>query len=246
MTSHIQGLVLSFALFWSVGAFASDNLAYGVPSADCVVDRIGYALGYSEEHEQARWVMYRMTREEVLARKSGRTDDFKEDRNIVSFSALPSDYLRSGYDRGHLAPAEDMKFSEEAMRDSFYMSNMTPQRPEFNRGVWKKLEKQVRRFAYKEGSVFVITGPVLERNLKKIGRSNKVSVPQQFYKIVYDETPPQKMIAYVLQNSGSNLPLESFATTVDEVERITGLDFFSELPIEVQSKLESESEVADW
>lgn len=237
---------MSFGLLWAVGTFASDNLDYGVPSADCVVDRIGYALGYSEEHEQARWVMYRMTREEVLARKSGRTDDFKEDRNIVSFSALPSDYLRSGYDRGHLAPAEDMKFSEEAMRDSFYMSNMTPQRPEFNRGVWKKLEKQVRRFAYKEGSVFVITGPVLERNLKKIGRSNKVSVPQQFYKIVYDETPPQKMIAYVLQNSGSNLPLESFATTVDEVERITGLDFFSELPIEVQSKLESESEVADW
>ena len=246
MTPHIQGLVLSFALFWSVGAFASDNLAYGVPSADCVVDRIGYAFGYSEEHEQARWVMYRMTREEVLARKSGRTDDFKEDPNIVSFSALPSDYSRSGYDRGHLAPAEDMKFSEETMRDSFYMSNMTPQRPAFNRGVWKMLEKQVRRFAYKEGSVFVITGPVLERNLKKIGRVNKVSVPQQFYKIVYDETPPQKMIAYVLPNNGSNLPLESFVTTVDEVERITGLDFFSELPIEVQSKLESGSEVADW
>ena len=190
--------------------------------------------------------MYRMTREEVLVRKTGRTDDFKEDPNIVSFSALPSDYSRSGYDRGHLAPAEDMKFSEETMRDSFYMSNMTPQRPEFNRGVWKKLEKQVRRFAYKAGSVFVITGPVLKRNLKKIGRANKVSVPQQFYKIVYDETPPQKMIAYVLPNNGSNLPLESFATTVDEVERITGLDFFSELPIEVQSKLESESEVADW
>ena len=225
---------------------ASDNLDYGTPAADCVVDRTGYALGYSEEHEQARWVMYRMTREEVLVRKTGRTDDFKEDPNIVSFSALPLDYSRSGYDRGHLAPAEDMKFSEEAMRDSFYMSNMTPQRPEFNRGVWKKLEKQVRRFAYKEGSVLVITGPVLKRNLKKIGKANKVSVPQQFYKIVYDETPPQKMIAYVLPNNASNLPLESFATTVDEVERITGLDFFSELPIEVQSKLEGESEVADW
>ena len=83
---------------------ASDNLAYGTPAADCVVDRTGYALGYSEEHEQARWVMYRMTREEVLVRKTGRTDDFKEDPNIVSFSALPSDYSRSGYDRGHLAP----------------------------------------------------------------------------------------------------------------------------------------------
>ena len=123
MTSHIQGLVLSFGLLWSVGAFASDNMDYGVPSADCIVDRIGCALGYSEEHEQARWVMYRMTREEVLVRETGRTDDCKEDPNIVSFSALPSDYSRSGYDRGHLAPAEDMKFSEETMRDSFYMSN---------------------------------------------------------------------------------------------------------------------------
>ena len=104
MISHIQGLVLSFGLLWSVGAFASDNMDYGVPSADCVVDRIGYALGYSEEHEQARWVMYRMTREEVLVRETGRTDDCKEDPNIVSFSALPSDYSRSGYVRGHLAP----------------------------------------------------------------------------------------------------------------------------------------------
>ena len=104
MTSHIQGLVLSFGLLWSVGAFASDNMDYGVSSADCVVDRIGYAFGYSEEHEQARLVMYRMTREEVLVRETGRTDDFKEDPNIVSFSALPSDYSRSGYDRGHLAP----------------------------------------------------------------------------------------------------------------------------------------------
>ena len=225
---------------------ASDNLDYGVPSADCIVDRMGYALGYSEEHEQSAWVMYRLTREEVLTRKARRTDDFKADPAVVTFSALPSDYSRSGYDRGHLAPAEDMKYSEETMRDSFFMSNISPQRPEFNRGVWKRLEKKVRQFATDEESVFVITGPVLERDLEKIGRDNKVSVPRRFFKIVYDETPPKKMIAFVLPNEKSNAPLDSFATTVDEVERITGLDFFSGLSAEMQSELESVSDSSAW
>ena len=230
-------MLLLFASVLGCFAWASDNLDYGTPAADCVVDRTGYALGYSEEHEQAVWVMYRLTREETLTRAAIRTDDFREDPNIVTFSALPSDYSRSGYDRGHLAPAEDMKFSETTMRDSFYMSNMSPQKPDFNRGVWKKLEKEVRRYAYNEGSVFVITGPILERGLKKIGGANKVSVPRRFFKIVYDETPPCKMIAFVLPNEGSTRPLSFFATTVDEVERLTGLDFFAGL--ENEDALES-------
>lgn len=232
------------AAFAGCVLWASDNLDYGTPAADCVVDRTGYALGYSEEHEQAAWVMYRMTREETLTRAAVRTDDFREDPNIVTFSALPSDYSRSGYDRGHLAPAEDMKFSEVTMRESFYMSNMSPQKPDFNRGVWKKLEKEVRRFAYNEGSVFVITGPILERGLKKIGRANKVSVPRRFFKIVYDESPPRKMIAFVLPNEGSTQPLSSFATTVDEVERLTGLDFFAGLADE--DALEAASDYSLW
>lgn len=208
------------------------------------MDRTGYALGYSEEHEQAAWVMYQMTREETLTRAAVRTDDFREDPNIVTFYALPSDYSRSGYDRGHLAPAEDMKFSEVTMRESFYMSNMSPQKPDFNRGVWKKLEKEVRRYAYNEGSVFVITGPILERNLKKIGRANKVSVPRRYFKIVYDETPPRKMIAFVLPNEGSSQPLSSFVTTVDEVEHLTGFDFFAGL--EDEDALEAVSDYSLW
>jgi len=217
-------------LFVGCHVLASDNLDYGVPAADCVVDRTGFALGYSEGHEQAAWVMYRMTREEVLRRVASRTDDFREDPNVPTLSALPSDYSRSGYDRGHLAPAEDMNFLVSAMHDSFLMSNMSPQRPEFNRGIWKRLEKEVRRFACNEGSVFVITGPILERNLGKIGRVNKVSVPRRFFKIVYDETPPCKMIAFVLPNMGSDKPLHMYVTSVSEVERLTGLRFFTSLP----------------
>ena len=231
-------VVLGFVLL------ASDNLDYGVPKADCVVDRPGYVLGYSEEHEQAAWVMYRLTRLEAVCHQAMRTGDFREDTNVVTLSALPLDYWRSGWDRGHLAPAEDMRFSERAMRDSFYMSNVSPQSAGFNRGVWSRLEAEVRRMACREGAVFVITGPILEGGLRKIGCVNKVSVPRRFYKVVYDESPPVKMIAFIVPNEGSSAPLAGFVTTVDEVERQTGLDFFAGLANE--DVLEARSDYDAW
>ena len=96
---------------------------------------------------------------------------------------------------------------------------MSPQKPDFNRGVWKKLEKEVRRYAYNEDSVFVITGPILERGLRKIGRANKVSVPRRFFKIVYDETPPRKMIAFVLPNEGSAQASVLFSILIPALNR---------------------------
>ena len=111
-------------------------------------------------------------------------------------------------------------------------------------GLCARLFGGTRSFAYNEGSVFVITGPILERGLKKIGRVNKVSVPRRFFKIAYDETPPRKMIAFVLPNEGSTQPLSSFATTVDEVERLTGLDFFAGLADE--DALEAASDYSLW
>lgn len=139
-----------------------DNLALGFPGeADTIVDRVGYALGYIEYHEQAAWVVYKLTRDEVQTKVSKRKNRFKEDPEIPTGSACSADYLRSGYDRGHLAPAADMAFSERTMADSFYYSNMSPQHPKFNRGIWKKLEEQVRHFAVREGEVYVVTGPVL-------------------------------------------------------------------------------------
>ena len=120
-----------------------DNLKLGVPSYDCtiIVDRPGYALGYSEEHEQPLWVTYKLTADEVKNKKARRTDDFRSDPAIPSSSAEPADYKGSFFDRGHLAPAADMSFSLQAMSESFYMSNMSPQRPEFNRGIWKLWKK---------------------------------------------------------------------------------------------------------
>ena len=224
-----------------------DNLDLGVPGkCDQIVEREGYAFGYVEAWEQSAWVAYRLTKDEVMSRKASRMDAFMSDPEVKTGSATPEDYSGSGYDRGHLAPAGDMHWSEKTMLESFYMSNMSPQEPSFNRGVWSRLEQAVRRFAYSEGSVFVVTGPIVtDDDEKTIGRS-KVRVPEFYYKVIYDETPPEKMIAFILPNKGSKKALDSFVVTVDDVEEATGLDFFSTVPQPKQEQLERTISVESW
>ena len=225
----------------------SDNLAYGMPGkADYIVDREGYALGYSEYHEQASWVIYRMTYEEATAKVANREDNFREDPQIPSGSATLADYKKSGKDRGHLAPAADMSFSIKTMDESFYMSNMSPQEPDFNRGIWKDLEAQVRSFAITEKDIYVVTGPILPQTKTITIGPNKVTVPDRYYKVVWSRTPPGKMIGFILPNAGSTKSLQSFAVTVDKVEAETGLDFFSEIPQPQQEQLESTLTVDAW
>lgn len=224
--------------------FASDNLTVGVPSGDGqVVDRIGYALGYSEEHEQPAWVQYRFMKEENQSKIASRSEDFREDTDIRTGSAQLEDYRRSGYDRGHLAPAADMRFSHQAMSESFLLSNMSPQVHEFNGGIWSDLEKFVRYTVNVEKSIYVVTGPIFKPGDKKIGRSG-VTVPSAYYKIIYDETPPRKMIAFIMPNEGTDAPLCAFVVSVDEVEKQTGIDFFSK--VADADILESASNAQDW
>lgn len=224
-----------------------DNLASGIPGkADTIIDRPGYALGYIEKHEQPAWVVYKLTRSEVRAKAVKRTNRFAEDPEIPTGSATAADYRRSGYDRGHLAPAADMAFSWQTMKDSFYYSNMSPQRPQFNRGIWKELEEQVRLFAVREGEIYVVTGPVLPNEKTIMIGPNRVTVPSRFYKVVFDVTPPRKMIGFILPNEGSKADLRTFAVTVDKVEEVTGLDFFSTVPQPEQEQLERTITMENW
>ena len=210
-----------------------DNLSFGIPGkADTIIDRPGYALGYSEYHEQAAWGIYIITHEEATTKAAQRTNKFRSDPQIPTGSATPGDYRRSGYDRGHLAPAADMAFSAQTMADSFFMSNMSPQKPAFNRGIWKDLEALVRNFAITERRIVVVTGPILPKEKTVTIGANGVTVPTHYYKVIFDLTPPQKMIGFILPNEGSNKPLAAFAVTVDDVEKATGLNFFSKVPKE--------------
>lgn len=212
-----------------------------------VISHTGFSLVYSEEFEQAAWVAYILRRDQVTGGGEERTDNFRADTAILTGSAAPADYLRSGYDRGHLAPAADMKWSPAAMSESFLMSNMSPQQPGFNRGVWNRLEARVRQWAVENDSILVITGPVLNGIDTFIGE-NRVGVPWYFYKIVADISPPDyKIIAFLLENRSSGADLMTFAVSVDSVESVTGLDFFHSHPNrEIIEYFESRTDKTGW
>jgi len=202
-----------------------------------------FSLSYIEQHEQAEWVYYNLNRE-MINGKHKRKNNFKADSKVVTASANKSDYYKSGYDRGHLAPAADMKISETAMSESFLFSNISPQNGSFNSGGWLKLEKKVREWVLSEGEMYVVTGPILENPIKSIGSSN-VTVPNSFYKIIYSKSK-NKMIGFIMPNQKINNPLKDYVKTVDFIESITGIDFFHKLEDKREENLESDININNW
>ncbi|HSJ68796.1 MAG TPA: DNA/RNA non-specific endonuclease [Anditalea sp.] len=210
-----------------------------------LISHSAIVLSYNEEHEQAHWVSYKLT-SAMLGGKEKRTDKFKEDPKVTTKSASPLDYRLSGYDRGHLAPAGDFTYDATAMAESFYMSNMSPQTPSFNRGIWKKLEDQVRYWAKENEEIYIITGPVIQKKEITLGL-NRVTVPDYFYKVILDIHPPEyKAIAFLMKNEKSSRPLLDFAITVDSLERFTGLDFFPMLPDTLEVRLQNMKNHEIW
>lgn len=220
----------------------SDVTDLSPKSSGEIVNHTYYSLSYSEDNEQAFWVFYHLSPEQIGGAVD-RTDDFREDPGVSTGSAELTDYKGSGYDRGHLCPAADMKLNYTSMSESFFLSNMSPQTPSFNRGIWSKLESQVREWALQSEGFYVVTGPVFDSNLGTIG-TNQVSVPSKYYKVLYDEE--KGMIGFVLSNEGSKLSLSTFVVTVDSVESLTGIDFFSGLSDNIEVKLESEVNNTNW
>lgn len=211
-----------------------------------IIEYTNYALAYSEEHEQALWVAYELDQLKASANLFKRTNNFREDPKVATGSAALTDYKGSGFDRGHLAPAADFKFSKTAMSESFYMTNMSPQKPGFNRGIWGKLEALVRNWAIEDEKLYIVTGGVLQDSLATIG-DNNVSVPQYFYKIVLDYTLPGiKAIAFLMENESSTLPLHHFVVTIDSLESLTGIDFFPSLEDNLEEQLESTIFISEW
>ena len=244
---HSRDLFLSLALLLvSCTGLGSDNLKYGQPDDDVrVIDREGYALGYKTAWKTARWVMYRLTDDEVLTQVARRSEAFAPDPEIANGPQL-EDYRGSGYDRGHLAPAADMKWSRQAMTECFYLSNMVPQDRGNNSGIWNEIENTVRGFACVEGSVFVVTGPVTpDPPVLSIGRG-RVAVPTELWKVVYDETPPCKMIGFVVPNRKVKGKPKDYACSVAEVERKTGLTFFPKLTGQDSLKRTFDASAWDW
>jgi len=241
----IKNLFLSIFLFLFPSFLFAQNLT-PVSSSDCQgINHKAYSLCYSESHEQAEWVFYAITKSNLKGTYK-RSNDFRPDPKVRTGSASLADYRGSGFDRGHLCPAAVNKWSASAMSESFYMSNMSPQWPGFNRGIWKRLESQVRTWAYKNDKIYVVSGPILRPGLSKIGR-NGVSVPESYYKAILDTKEPEiKAIGFVLPNKKSGADLKGFAVPIDVIENLTGIDFFAGLDDGVEDRLESSLNLTKW
>ncbi|MEL6926966.1 MAG: DNA/RNA non-specific endonuclease, partial [Bacteroidota bacterium] len=207
-----------------------------------------YGLSYSEEHEQAEWVAYELTRDRLNNNMVKRANNFRPDPKIETGSATIYDYKRSGYDRGHMVPAGDMAFSSRSMSQTFYMSNMSPQLRNFNGGIWRELEENVRDWARRFRHLYIVSGPILTDRLPEHIGDNRVSVPKRYFKVILDVSEPElKGIAYIMPNETSSRPIDDYAVSIDEVEAQTGIDFFHHLlDDDKETVLESQSDPSLW
>jgi endonuclease G len=204
-----------------------------------------FTLSYSELNRQSEWVAYNLT-PSLINGLQERTDDFRIDPKVKNNPVGSGDYSGSGYDRGHLCPAGDMKLNLTSMSETFYMSNMSPQEPSFNRGIWETLESRVRTWANEKNGIYVITGSILKNICGSI-KNGTISVPCSYYKIVFKDNGSEKVaIALILNNQGISSSLISFATSIDNIESLTGIDFFSGLSDDIENKLESTINTSSW
>lgn len=176
-----------------------------------------------------------------------------EHRRNYKFYADPSvrgcpewyEYRGSGYDRGHMAPANDMRWSRQSMSDCFLMTNICPQDHDLNGGSWNKLELKIHDWAKRHGKIIVATGPIFNGNSRRIGQNNDIVVPAGFFKVVLDPGR-NRAIGFIYENHEGGGGVARHACSVDEVERITGHDFFSALPDNVENAIESNYNFNQW
>ncbi|MGJ8592524.1 MAG: DNA/RNA non-specific endonuclease [Aquaticitalea sp.] len=210
-----------------------------------IIHHESYSLSYSEPHEQAEWVAYELKKSH-LSRSKFKRPYFEIDQAVETGAASWRNYKNSGYDRGHLCPAADRNYSQEAHDETFLTSNISPQNHDFNSGIWNSLEQKTRYWASKYDGLFVVTGGVLKGDLKTIG-NERVAVPEQFYKIVMDANNGKvKMLGFLMPHNKSSEPLYDFVVPVDSIESLTGIDFFPELEDALEKELEAKSDYKDW
>lgn len=215
------------------------NLVPRIFPGDILINHTAYSISYSVEHKQARWDYYMLIPQRPYGKIKRKSDFHTNPKLSEAQSCQEIDYRGCPFDRGHLAPAEDMSFSNVAMKESFFLSNVSPQVVGFNRGIWKRLETQVRHWKDNGDTIHVITGGHIHKGLPKL--NGNVSIPNNFYKIVItkDKHGSLKAIAFMLPNKPSKNALTKYLITIDELEALTRIDFCYKLPDPIEKKLES-------
>ena len=230
-----------------------------IPKDNKIIKHNALIISYNEDHEQANWVAHKINKK-IIDGNVSRTNNFRVDTLISTGSSEEKDYfLKSklpsgkytydgyGYDRGHLAPSADFKWSKTALSESYYYSNMSPQLPEFNRKGWAKIEGFLRGYVYDNNiDLYVITGPLYNSTIKKSERSiNGLSVPDYFFKIAVD-LKNNLGIAFLVPHEKLSKPLESYMVSIDSIENLSGFDFNYQLKDGIEKAIEEKVDIEEW
>lgn len=215
----------------------------GVP--ETIVEHTGYTVSFNSKRNIPNWVAYALTKEEVGGTEP-RAQHFLPDPDIRN-CPTHDDYRNSGYDCGHMAPAGDMKWSEKAMKESFYLSNICPQNHNLNSGDWNFLEGHLRKMATQYDTVYIVCGPIVSTSSKTIGSKHKVTVPDAFFKAVLRQKGDSwSAIGFLFANEAGHKALSTYAMSIEDLQIVTDLDFFYNLPDEIEGKVEASFSLRDW
>ena len=205
-----------------------------------VIHRTGYTLAYDAKTRTPQWVAWELTKKETQGTEE-RSNDFQPDPDVKGTKVVTKDYSHSGYDRGHMAPAADMKWSKKAMKESFYMSNICPQDHNLNTSDWSELENKSRQWARRFGKVYIVCGPIYNGKRNEYIGDHRVKVPDAFFKVVLiNEKKKQCAMGFYFENEAGERKLQEYLVPVDRLEQLTGMDFFSALPDNLEDRLEAE------
>lgn len=245
----VDGDSAALVVAYGDSASAADSLelpAMRSGSGELILRRSAYTVSYNAATKLPHWVAWTITAEKLEGKHGRKGLKFREDEDVPEPRATDWDYYNSGYDRGHMCPSADCKWSAEAQLESFLFTNACPQVHGLNSGDWNEIEQQCRRWARQYGTLYIVSGPILYRGAhRRIGK-NKVVVPEAFFKVVLRLGDNPRAIGFIYKNKSGNRPKGDYVNTVDEVERITGLDFFPALPDEIESRVEAEASLDDW
>lgn len=210
-----------------------------------IIKKKAYIVSYNKDSKTPNWVAWHLTAEHTDG-PNRRLGNFHEEEDVPVPRATLDDFRGSGWSRGHMCPAGDNKWDETAMFESFSLVNVCPQDASLNSGLWNSIEIDCRKWANRFGDVYIVCGPLLYNKEHETIGANKVVVPEAFYKVILCLQGRPKAIGFVVKNNAGTKKKDQYVNTVDEVERITGYDFFPALPDDIENEVESHASIEDW
>jgi endonuclease G len=225
---------------------SDDLLLQNARKQGLLLKRTAYTLSYDKDTRLPIWVAWCLTKEHTYGPYKRKGLHFEEDTAVPKPRATYFDYMQSGYSRGHMCPSGDNRWSQQAQQESFLYTNCCPQLYSLNAGDWNELEMKCRHWANKYGEIYIVCGPLLFNKQHRTIGKNRVVVPEAFFKVVLCMQGTPKAIGFIYRNEETNKPVKSYVNTIDQVERITGIDFFPALPDDIENKVEANSNIDDW